>query len=148
MNLERVEELSLGYLRQSPEPVVPLEVLLTHCQHDEICRHLTRKELEEFLGRHPEVLLLSGPGGEGVPEVDMLEEAGVDLGPRAILRARIPPRQEMKAMILQQLDQMQLALNGALSMAQEHGDRERAVGVMQAIQRAAELRQKIQESFS
>lgn len=140
MNLERLEELCLNLLSQSTQPVVSVDALLIHCRHDESLKSVSRKDLLDFLRKHHEVTVLEDmEAGEAA----LLQAAGVETGVRAALNARLPSRLEMTGIILQQIDQMQISLNGALSHAQATGDSSRAAQIQQALHRAEILREKV-----
>lgn len=142
MNLERVEELTLNYLAQAPQPVVGVETLLHFIQREESLAKLSFQELLDFLRRHQDITVLEGLGEENGLDPVLSSEAGLYIGPRAVLNTRVPPQRDMLLMLVQQLDQMQLTLNTTLSHALQAGDSGRAAQARLALDRAQTLRER------
>ena len=145
MSIERVEDLCLNYLRQTPQPVTPVELLLRHCQRDDSLEKLTLDDLLRFLRRHQEITVLEGLVKDSGMLPELLPGAALNYGPRAVLNARIPSRKDMLLMLVQQLDHMHLALNDALSSAQYTGDAARAMQVREALDKAQQLRAQFEK---
>ena len=117
MNLEKIEEKCLNYLRQASNPLVPVETLLDFCQRDPECGTMSRQELLDFLRPHAEIRVMEGPDFADVIDQDTFRAAGINMGQRVILNTRVPAREEMVEMLFEQLkdmtDVLVLALNEA-----------------------------------
>ena len=66
------------------------------------------------------------------------------MGPRAMAKTRVPSREQMFAMMFEQVDEMRETLDSALESAREAKDAILAAQLEGAIRRSEELRAKIQ----
>jgi len=148
MNLERVEQLCLNYLRQATTSIVPVSTLLEHCHREPQCEDLTEQELLEFLRPHELVRIVDPPADAQELESEALRAAGFALGPRAILSTRVPTRDEFAGMMAEQLDTMTKALTEAIDEAEKGETPEMAIQMKEALIRAQVLREKLGELFS
>ena len=71
----------------------------------------------EFLRSHGEIEFLDGPTPEEQISAEVLGNAGLLLGERAVLRRRIPTERELHAHMAIQLQAMREALGAALAAA-------------------------------
>lgn len=135
MNLERVEERCLKYLSQSTDPMVPVGRLLEYCLREDPQSGLTGRVLLDFLRNHELVRVVDGPG--------MSAPGGLATEPRAILAARLPDRDALRAMLERQLDLLLGHIRAASAelAGSENPDAGRALGELGA--RAEELAAKI-----
>ncbi len=142
MNLERVEERCLNYLRQAKNPLVPLSILLQHCQQEDALAELEQDTLYTFLRDHPDVQLVAGVANDNDVSADAFAAIGIDMGARAILTKRIPTPNEMFAMVHEQLSDMHQALVRALeNLKVEDGAKKEKLE--QTLQRLESLRKKL-----
>lgn len=141
--LEDVEALALTYLRRSKEPVVSVQALYQFC-----CRELRNMPLREadfleFLRNHGEVTVVDGLGSDSPLQKDIFDAAGVELGPRAIVRERTPNRVEMVQMMAGQLRDMLDALEKVRAKAVKEDDAARIAAIDAAAHRARQLQETI-----
>jgi hypothetical protein len=143
MNLETVEEKCLAYLRQAPNPLVPVDMLLEFCRRDPECGKLERQELLDFLRPHELVKVVEGPEeGEEIGQ-DTFGEAGINMGPRVILNSRVPTKEQMADMIAAQMRNMTEMLVEALDLARKAKDEAHIQELETALQKSEALRQKM-----
>lgn len=142
MNLERVEELCLNYLKQAKNPLTPIATLLEYCRRDPEARQLEEGDLLRFLRAHAEVAILEGPGNGETVTSEAFAAGGVLMGPRAILRTRIPDEALMKHLMRQQLDDIEKTLTAALD-AEKDSASEHSAQLRNALARAATLKQSL-----
>ena len=145
MNLEHVEELCLQYLRQSVNPLTPLRTLLEHCKRDPQCAGLSEKDLLSFLHAHALIDVVDGPLDTDPVTAAAFVEAGFDMGPRAILKTRVPSVEDMAALLDEQIAAMTRVLSEALSAAGKQGDAANAGKIQDALRRSEALRIKMRE---
>jgi len=148
MNLERVEELCLNYLRQAENPLVGMEALLAHCRRDPKCAKLGMEDLVPFLRAHVQVELMDAVPVEDPAELEVMRAAGFEPGPRAVLKSRIPTSRELSRLMLGQLEEMERQLNSALAVMEETKDdtlREQQTRLREAVDRVTLLRDKMRE---
>jgi len=145
MNLERAEQICLSHLGQVSSPLVPVHTLVEHCRRDEQCAEISERELLPFLRSHELILVVEGPNVDDASEAAAFSAAGLEMGPRAILKTRIPPPQEMLRVIEEQLEQMAAAITKALSCAEEEGATEGTAQLRAALERAEALRTRMQK---
>jgi len=143
MNLERVEELCLNYLAQISTPLTPVRVLFEVCQRDEAGRDLTLPLLMDFLRAHGEIEVLEGPTGEERVNAGAFAGAGFDMGPRAILKTRIPAPREMRGILAAQIATMKDVLGKALSGLDATGGDARVDELRAALERAKSLEERL-----
>ncbi|MBI2424482.1 MAG: hypothetical protein HYV27_16750 [Candidatus Hydrogenedentes bacterium] len=143
MNMERVEERCLAYLKQVQNPLAPVEHLLEYCRKEEDLADLDAAVFLDFLRNHAEIHVLEGPEDHEAINLQIFSTAGLAMGPRAILFARIPTQQEMTAILAAQLMAMQESLGSTFVQAQEAGDLQRADQIRQAMAQVEELRDKL-----
>lgn len=143
MNLERIETLCLNFLKQAPNPLVPIGALLEFCSRDDEAGEISRDELLRFLRSHAEVQVMDGPE-EGDPVgTDTFASAGFDMGTRAILNERIPTPAEMHRMLAEQAREMISVLEKSSKAAREAGDTGREAQIAQALERAQSMLKRI-----
>ena len=104
---------------------------------------ISRDELLAFLRNHADVLVVDGAGENDPLSVADLQDAGIHLGPRAILKLRLPSRAEMSDMLQQQLQQMRFHLREALDKARENKDMDAVRDIEAALRRGEELERKM-----
>lgn len=141
MGLAQIEQLCLDFLRRTTNPLVPVDTLYEACARQGAS--ISREELLSFLRNHADVLVVDGTGEDDPFSPAELQEAGVKLGPRAILKLRLPSRAEMTDMLQQQLQQMRFHLQEALDKARENKDTEAIRDIEAALRRGEELERKI-----
>lgn len=146
MNLEHVEERCLGYLAQTSSPLTPVRVLLEVCQRDESGRDLTLPMLLDFLRAHAEIQVLEGPTDEERVNADAFAEAGLEMGPRAILKTRIPDPKDMLAMLGAQIATMKEVLGKALAGLEGNEGDPRLDLLREALERAKTLEERLRQS--
>ena len=143
MNLERVEELCLRYLGQAVNPLVPVAKLHAYLVREDAEQAPTLARLLEFLRHHAEIIVFDGPGEDEPVGTEDFAAAGFMMGPRAMVKTRIPSRVQMLAMIFEQIDEMREKLDGALEDARKSKDAELAAQIEDAIRRSETIREKI-----
>lgn len=146
MNLEDIEQRTLTYLKQVSNPLVRLDVLYAHL-FDELTPHgksLTMGELQDFLAKHELFRLMEPLGLDGDPGMAAaLSAVGLVSGPCVILDTRLPTRDQLAAMMLEQLNQMAEALATALHQAREENDEARAKAILRTLDRTGAIRKKV-----
>lgn len=145
MNLERVEELCLHYLRQSANPLCPVRSLLDHCKRDPQFADLNEKELLVFLRAHALIDVVDGPLDNEPVTSAAFAEAGFDMGPRAILKTRVPSVEDMAVLLDEQIAMMIRVLSEAMQAAAQHADSGNADKIQDALRRSEALRMKMRE---
>lgn len=143
MNLETIEEKCLNYLRQASNPLVPVENLLEFCRRDPACGKLERQELLDFLRHHEQVKVIDGPDADEAIDQETFGAAGINMGPRAILNTRVPTREQMADMIVDQMKHMTEMLVEALHLARKAKDEPHIQELEAALQKSEALRQKM-----
>jgi hypothetical protein len=139
-DFERIEHRMLNYLRQSANPLVPVEKLYAHMKRDPACHELTEAALLELLRAHGETMLFEGlPRDAGIGAEDFAA-VGILMGPRAILKERMPSKREMEVMLVGQVQEMQRQLQRALEKTR---DTEKIRALRAALARADALQQRI-----
>lgn len=145
MNLERAEQICLSYLGQADSPLVPVHTLVERCRRDEQCAGMSEQDLLPFLRTHELILVVEGPGADDASATAAFSALGLEMGPRAILKTRIPPPQEMLRVIEDQLEQMAAAITKAVAYAEEEGATEGAAQLRSALERTDALRARMQK---
>ena len=143
MNLERIETLCLNYLEQVTNPVVPLEKLLDYCLREVPGEHLTIGVLLQFLRSHDQIEVLEGPTEGEKVDLDTFAAVGLAMGPRAVLKARIPDGAEMRRLMQGQLDSLRDRLELAAKAAFQEKDRERMAQIDAMLERLDDLRDRL-----
>ena len=143
MNLEKIEEKCLHYLGQASNPLVPVDTLLAFCQRDPECGRLERQELLDFLRPHAEIQVLEGLDMGAAIDPETFQAAGINLGQRAILRSRVPAREEISEMLYEQLKDMTDVLVESLNQAKKTRDAARVAELEIALQKSEALRAKM-----
>jgi predicted Rossmann-fold nucleotide-binding protein len=141
--LEQIEILCLNYLRQAKDPVIAVSTLFDHCERAMEHLPLTRAAFTEFLRNHGEITYFEGMGQDAPLQKELFAAAGVDLGPRVILKERTPTPVEMVQMMAAQLRDLLKALELVRERAEQAGDTAR----MEAIDKARERAEKMQEAL-
>lgn len=142
MRLERVVHDCIGFLRRSTNPLVPLDTLYTVCVGEGT--NLSKEDLLAFLRNHAEVLVIEG-ADESLPvSPSEFSGAGINMGPRVILKERMPSREEMTDIMRQQLEHMRLHLGHALDKARANNDLDAVREIEAALERGALLEAKMQ----
>lgn len=143
MNLETIEEKCLSYLRQAPNPLVPVDTLLEFCRRDPSCGKLERQELLDFLRPHEQVRVIDGPDAGEAIDQETFDAAGIHMGTRVILNTRVPTRDQMTEMIASQMKNMTDMLVEALAMARKANDENHIREIEAALEKSEALRQKM-----
>ena len=143
MNLEKIEEKCLHYLGQASNPLVPVDTLLAFCQRDPECGRLERQELLDFLRPHAAIQVLEGLEMGAAIDPETFQAAGINLGQRAILRSRVPAREEISEMLFEQLKDMTDVLVESLNQAKKTRDAARVAELEAALQKSEALRAKM-----
>lgn len=143
MNLEKIEEKCLHYLREASNPLVPVDTLLEFCRRDPECGKLDRKELLDFLRPHAQIEVMEGPAMGEVIDRQTFESAGINMGQRAIIKTRFPSKEEMTEMLFEQLKDMTDVLVEALNAAKKEKDDARIDQLQTALAKSEALRQKM-----
>jgi len=143
MNLEKIEERCLSYLRQASNPLVPARTLLEFCQRDPECGKLEFKGLVDFLRPHELIQVVDGPNDDESVDVETFEAAGIIMGPRVILKSRIPTRDQMTDMLSSQVQNMTSVLVEALELAKQKGDAAHIAELEAALEKSEVIRQKM-----
>lgn len=144
MNLERVEELCLNYLGQVTNPVVPVEKLLAYCRREQPDLVVDGAAFLHFLRHHGEITVLEGPAGGEPVDADEFAAAGIMMGPRAVLKTRIPAEDNMRRVMERQLEAMRGQLEAALAAARKAGDREKTAQLRAALKKSEELLKRLE----
>jgi len=138
MNLEALERECLNYLRDVSNPLVPISARRRRLRPTAQHAGADENELLDFLRTHDEVRVIEeDPEGEAE-----YAEAGIPLGPRAILKLRVPTTAEMADAVGGQMARMAESLQGALAEAEREGDAAKAVKVRAMLARTEELQQR------
>jgi hypothetical protein len=143
MNLETIEEKCLNYLRQAPNPLVPVDTLLEFCRREPECGKLSRQELLDFLRPHALVKVMDGPDAGEAIDQETFGAAGINMGPRVILNTRVPTKEQMADMILDQMKNMTEMLVEALALARKAKDDAHIQELEAALAKSEALRQKM-----
>ena len=143
MNLEKIEEKCLHYLAQANTPLVPVDTLVEFCRRDPECGKLDRQSLLAFLRPHAQVQVMEGPDIGDAIDQETFQNAGINMGPRAILNTRIPAREEMAEILIEQLKDMTDVLVEALNQARKSGDNERISQLEETLIKSEVLRVKM-----
>ena len=143
MYLERVEELCLRYLGQAVNPLVPVAKLHAYLVREDAENAPSPAALLDFLRRHADIIVLDGPGDDAPVTEAGFAEAGFMMGPRAMIKTRVPSREQMRAMMIEQVDEMREKLRDALEDAWKHGDGALVARAEEAARRAEALRARL-----
>jgi len=144
VSLELLEQTCLNYLGEAKVPLVPVENLLAFVQRTVGLQGVSKSSLLEFLRNHDEIdVLESADPGDDVSG-DLLHAAGMIMGPRALLKARMPTQRELYAQVAVQLQSMRDTLGQALA----HADADAALAgkrpaLENALERVDELMQRL-----
>lgn len=143
MNLELLEDKTVKYLQQVTTPLTRVESLLRHLHQTEDFAGLTERELIGFLEDHDSFHIIrplpfSDPG-----IAHTLSKAGFTTGTCVILGNRMPPRDALARLMLEQLHSLKGALLTAFREARTEGDDAEADRIKDALNRADTLQKKI-----
>lgn len=139
-DFERIEHRMLSYLRQTANPLVPVEKLYEHMKRDPVCAELNMATLLDLLRTHGETMLFEAALSEAGVSQEEFAAAGILMGPRAILKERMPSKREMEVMLVGQVQEMQRQLQRALEQAR---DAQRAQALRRALSRADALQERL-----
>lgn len=146
MHLERIETLCLDFLRHASNPLTPVETLYEHCIGEgDVNMSLTLDSLLDFLRSHNEIIVVEGDANDLPVNAQAMETAGINLEPRAILKTRMPSRQELRDMFQQQLEQMRFHLREALLAAKINKDDKTMHELEKALERMNALEEKMND---
>ena len=145
MNLEQIEEKCLNYLRQTSNPLVPVDTLLEFCKRDSDADKLGRKDLLTFLRAHEQIQIMDGPAAGDVIDQDDFAAVGLSMGQRAILKSRVPTKEELAEMLFEQLKDMTEVLVEALKQAKKTKDNSRVSQLEAALKKSEVLRGKMNQ---
>ena len=143
MNLESIEEKCLSYLRQAPNPLVPVDTLLEFCRRDPECGKLERQELLDFLRPHELLNVIDGPDAGEEIDQETFGAAGIEMGPRVILKTRVPTKDQMTDIIAAQMKNMTEMLVEALHLARKAKDEAHIQELEAALLKSEALREKM-----
>ena len=127
---------------------MPVHALVEHCRRGETGLEIAAPELLDFLKRHEDVQVVDGPAEVEPVSGDMFRAAGIEMGPRAILKTRVPDAQELARMMREQLDGMAQVLEKALSQAAEKGDDDACARLRDALERTHTIRARMEQFLS
>jgi len=144
MELERIESECLRLLGESPQPLVPLDRLLHELRRAFPQVNLPEDVLLRFLRSHQDVVVLEGLGNLGPVTAQDFADAGYYMGPRAVLRSRIPGPRELGAHLLEQMNGLETLLARAMDAARQEKDVKRTAALEDAMIRLGELRARLQ----
>jgi hypothetical protein len=146
MDLEAVEQRALAYLKQTANPIVPVDRLLRHLAEDDQCADVREDQLLEFLRRHELFVVMDGPSLP-LDDADATElaEAGIVPGARVMLATRVPSPAQLAALIEAELTTLTEALSNALAEAKRKGRPERARELIRILSKADKIRDKLAE---
>lgn len=145
MQIGRLEEVCLELLRDAENPLVPVGALYQHCIRDrDIGESLTETALLQFLRDHIDVVVVDGVDMDAPVTAEEFGLAGIDMGPRALLKSRMPTREELKKMFRMQLAQMRETLLDALARAKERGEKDRMAEIEIAIENTDAIDERFQ----
>jgi len=146
MSIERVAEVCLDILRQHETPLVPVGYLFQQCVNEaSVGNALTEESLLEFLRGHAEVMVVEGIAEDAPVPRDEFDAAGFVMGPRAMLKSRMPTRKEMKDMFHKQLVVMRDNLMQALQNAKENNDNVLVGKIEQALENADSIGERLSD---
>ena len=143
MNLERLEELCVNYLSQAANPLAPVSALAVHCRRDDACKDATEELLLDFLRPHELFQVVEGPEEDDPVNAEVFKSAGLDMGPRVIIKTHIPSPGEMSVIMQEQLDAMTETLSAALAEARARGEQMGLEALQSALERAEALRAEL-----
>lgn len=134
----------LNYLATATNPLVPVSALVKHCHRQPGFERLDTRALLDFLRNHALVKVIEPMGGvvgalQGMVQAGELAAAE----PRIVLATRIPPRQELSKLMLQQVSVVIQALQDALEEPARNPDTVRQLGEL--LERARELQTKLEK---
>lgn len=144
MNLEDVEQKTLAYLKQAGNPLVRLDTLHRRLKRELELGAYSLSDLRAFLENHELFRVIETlPAEEGLGEA--LEQAGFLNEPCVILDTRLPTREQMASMMLEEIDRLGQALATALTEARQDGDASREEHIKRALARTSKLQKRIVE---
>ncbi|HOJ67874.1 MAG TPA: hypothetical protein PK379_01775 [Candidatus Hydrogenedentes bacterium] len=144
MQLEQIESECLRLLGASPQPLVPLHGLMLELRKAFPNADLREDLILQFLRSHQDVVVLEGLGNLGPVTEQDFAEAGYYMGPRVVLRSRVPGPRDLSAHLLEQMNVLETLLAKALDAAREQKAPKRIEAVEQAMIRLGELRARLQ----
>lgn len=144
MNLEDIEQKVLGYLEQSSNPMIRVDVLLSRLRQREEFAQLDRTDLLEFLAHH-DLFRVFDPLNASEDDAGEAEgsEGAIAPTPYVILRSRVPTPTEMTVQISGELGKMSEALDIAFHEALNRGDTAKANEIKDALARTEDLRKRV-----
>ncbi len=145
MGLENIESVCLTFLRRTTNPLTPVDLLFEACEKSRL--YITREDLLSFLRCHSEVIVVESADNASPVTQSDFNDAGINMGPRAILKSRMPSRAEMMEMMRQQIDHMRFHLRDALEQARADKDDEAIRDLEVAVKRTADLKEKMKQFF-
>ena len=144
MHLEYVDELCIRFIEQESNPLTPLETLYNFCKRDDACSNLTLHALFTFLRNHERITMLLGPDQNEPVNEETLRAGGLFMGPRVILKERIPSEGNLMLLFKAQLDDMEIKLKNAIDSL--NSDQQEQIDAFNiALKRIAILRENIKK---
>jgi len=144
MSIERVEKICLEFLRSEANPLVPVSIVYEKCIEEESVRDmLTEQALLDFLRGHRDVIVVEGLDDDAPVSLNTFDRAGLIMGPRAILKSRMPTQTEMKDMFQMQLQVMRDNLMQALHYAKEKNDEDMVRKIERALENADSIGERL-----
>ncbi|GMW01738.1 MAG: hypothetical protein AMXMBFR84_28750 [Candidatus Hydrogenedentota bacterium] len=146
MNLEKLEQRCLAYLKQVSHPFVSLDRLGEYVRRLEEFNTITDNELREFLSKHELFEVFDPVGLASDPETSTLLAAeGIPVAPVVVLCTRVPSESQLTNYVETVLETLQSAMKEACRDAQERGQSDRARRIVALIDRTQVLREKLRK---
>lgn len=148
MNLERVEQRCLNFLKQSTNPLVALDTLLAYVRRDDECLEVDGPGLAAFLRHHELFRLIDPPEVPvGPDDVSALQKLGFRAQPLAVLVTRVPTEQDFLMQFALQMQNLEDSLQAAARDAELEGDTDRAADATRLLFRTKQLSERFKRFF-
>ncbi len=146
MQIERVEELCLRLLSECENPLMSVRALYEQCvATDGVGEALTEDALLQFLRGHADIMVVEGVDTDAPVDAAAFDMAGIVMGPRAILKNRVPTRDEMKEMFGMQIAAMRENLLNALERAKKNNNDVAIREIEAALEHTDTINERLQE---
>jgi len=143
MELEPIEQECLRFLGESQQPLVPLDRLMMELHRTFPGVNIPEELLLQFLRSHQDVVVLEGLGNLGPVTEEDFAEAGFYMGPRVVLRSRVPASRDLSVHLLEQMNALETLLAKMLESARQGRNPVRAEAVEKALIQLSELRARL-----
>lgn len=148
MNLERIEQRCLNFLKQSTNPLVPLDTLLAYVRRDDECLEVDGPGLAAFVRQHELFRLIDPPEMPVGPDgVSALQNLGFRAQPLAVLVTRVPTEQDFIMQFALQMHNLEESLQAAARDAEMEGDAGRAAEATRLLFRTKQLSERFKRLF-